>query len=195
MEKHVVIYPAKISWCDRVPSSVQEEDEGIVILILLNEAECSNALSRMERDMRATTQFLEGTIEDCNGDSLYFGMTSDVDCGYVSYQPKHLKYNEKGHFNRCPTKWSVSESAINPTRRFGQPQDSTWIAFYQWKGSYPNDLSTDYCVSLNLVKRAICEYLATDSFWKGITWAEYGEVPIEEVLTIGRPVLLISRSY
>ena len=192
--KDVMKYPARFSWFDRVPTNVQEEDEGTVIVIVRDEAECLNALSRAERDMRATTRSLEGTIEDSNGDSLYFGMTSYKDCGYLSYQPHHMKVNKKGHANRCPTRWSVSENAIHPTRRFGQPLDRTSIAFYQWEESYPSDMSTDYCIPLDSVKRAICVYLSNGTFWNGITWARYDAYSVGDTLEPDFSVVLTLRT-
>ena len=168
-----MLYPAQVSWCDREPVTVQEEDNGTVVAFVQNGFECHAALDRMERDMRSTTQFLEGTVKDRLGSTLFFGMTSHGDQGYVSYQPSHLKYDTKGHYSSCPIKWSVSECAKEPQRRFGQASDDSCLFFFQWKGSYPLTISTDHCVPMDFVKLAICEYLANDRFWTGITWVEY----------------------
>ena len=182
-------YPVKISWCDREPITVQQEDDGTVVLLIGGEAECLAALDRMERDMRATTRYLNGTIVDCTGDSLCFGMSSRNDIGYVTYQPRPPKPTEKGHLNGSPNRWSVSESAVDPNRRFGQPRDSTNIMFFDWEASYPTDLSTDHCVPLELVKRAVCDYLSAGTFSSCIRWAGYEPASPEEAPPTGRPVL------
>ena len=186
-------YPAIISWCDREPVDVQEEDNGTVRVVVHNDAECLAALDRMERDMRETTHFLDGEIVDKNGNTLYFGMSDWKDQGHLGYQPRHLKFNDKGHFNGRPTRWAVSESAVLPQRGWGQPRDDTWIAFYRWKASYPNDMSEDHCIPLTALRQAICEYLTTGGFSKSITWAEYVDVPFEVALESGYPVRLTKR--
>ena len=163
-------YPATVTWCDTNPESWQ--DYTVCHTVQCGE-ELDPILDRFEQDVRRLKFALIGNIHDRDGHELTFGCFDHRDCAFISFQPKHLLANEKGHYQYAPLKWSVADSgeasALPPIGHRGGRER---IDFFVWLGFDPYEIMPSYCVPMSMVRQAIREYLATGVFSKCIGWGE-----------------------
>jgi hypothetical protein len=104
---------------------------------------------------------------------LTFGYFDHRDCAFISFQPKHLLANEKGHYQYVPLKWSVADSVeASASPPIGHRRGRERIDFFVWLGFDPYEIMPSYCVPMSMVRQAIREYLATGVFSKCIGWGE-----------------------
>ena len=163
-------YPATVTWCDTEPESWQDYT---VCHTIRGAEELKTALDRFEQDVRNLKFALIGEIHDREGHELKFGLHAFQDRAFISFQPKHLLENEKGHYQYIPLRWSLADSAAAATfPPIGHLKGRERIDFLIWPGYDPYEIMPPYCVPMILVRQAIREYLATGEFSTCIGWGE-----------------------
>jgi hypothetical protein len=152
-------YPATVTWCDTKPESWQDYTGSHTVSC---EEELEVAMDLFEKDARNLRFPLIGRLHDCEGHELTFGFYDDRDRAFMSFQPRHLLANEKGHYQYSPLRWSVANQAkasnLPPIlHTIGRER----IDFFLWTDFDPYQVMPQYCVPMTLVRLVIREYLDT----------------------------------